>query len=269
MLFPDDGGKGGRGKKSEHSKRGETGHSVAGFGAEFLRKARIVCKEAPALAEKGRDGFALNKAFEMIASTSARHSHSGAAWISTSVFRGLLDERAWIENQMFFALGQGTAEVALHRFQHLALLGVEPLARGFALWRDRGRRVFRVERHILSPGPGPALDWRNGRSGCSRDRIAPATLARLSVVTCQRHARGFEPRRDAWQAYAERLGGGRVPLPQPAPSDGTRMVPRPVNLWPRWTEVWSAPGPLEVRALAASSMQWPEESAHERNEREL
>jgi hypothetical protein len=46
---------------------------------------------------------------------------------------------------MFFFLGQGTAEVALHRFQYLALLVVEHLARGFALWRERGRRFFRFE----------------------------------------------------------------------------------------------------------------------------
>jgi hypothetical protein len=46
---------------------------------------------------------------------------------------------------MFFSLGQGTAEVALHRCQYLALLVVEHLARGFALWRERGRRFFRFE----------------------------------------------------------------------------------------------------------------------------
>jgi hypothetical protein len=66
-----------------------------------LTQARAVLHYSPTLADEVRDGFALNKAFEMIASTSARHSHSGAAWISTSVFRGLLDERAWIENQMY------------------------------------------------------------------------------------------------------------------------------------------------------------------------
>jgi hypothetical protein len=38
------------------------------------------------------------------------------------------------QNQAFFLLGQGTTEVALHRFQYLALLAVEQLARGFALW---------------------------------------------------------------------------------------------------------------------------------------
>jgi hypothetical protein len=46
---------------------------------------------------------------------------------------------------MFFFLGQGTPQVALHRFQYLALPIVEHLARGFALWRERGRRFFRFE----------------------------------------------------------------------------------------------------------------------------
>jgi hypothetical protein len=57
----------------------------------------------------------------------------------------LLNERARLQSQAFFLLGQGTPEVALHRFQYLALVVVEPLARGFALWRERGRRFFRFE----------------------------------------------------------------------------------------------------------------------------
>ena len=56
------------------------------------------------------------------------------------IFRAwLLDERAWLQSQAFFFLGQGTTELALHRFQYLALRIVEQLARGFALWRERGR----------------------------------------------------------------------------------------------------------------------------------
>lgn len=57
----------------------------------------------------------------------------------------LLDERTGLQNQMFFLLRQRTAELALHRFHHLALVLVEPLARGFALWGERGRRFFRFE----------------------------------------------------------------------------------------------------------------------------
>jgi hypothetical protein len=150
----------------------------------------------------------------MIASTSVRHSHSGAAWISTSVFRGLLDERAWIENQMFFALGQGTAEASLQSFQHLALLGVELLARRFALWRDRGRRIFRFERRHLSPGPGPALDWRIGRSDLAIGGMVlrPARHAFGGDHANAVAATSPEPRGDACQANAERLGGGQVPM---------------------------------------------------------
>ena len=57
----------------------------------------------------------------------------------------LLDERAWLQSQAFFLLGQGTTEFALHRFQYLALLVVEQLAGGFALWRERGRWFFRCK----------------------------------------------------------------------------------------------------------------------------
>jgi len=41
MLFPEDGGKGGRGKKSQQSVR-QTDQSVVGFGRELLRQARAV-----------------------------------------------------------------------------------------------------------------------------------------------------------------------------------------------------------------------------------
>jgi hypothetical protein len=54
----------------------------------------------------------------------------------------LLDECAWLQSQMLFFLGQGTAEVALHLFRYLALLVVEQLARGESLWRERGRWFF-------------------------------------------------------------------------------------------------------------------------------
>jgi hypothetical protein len=47
---------------------------------------------------------------------------------------------------------KGQTKVALHCFQYLALLVVEQLARGFALWRERGRRFFRLEHgHHMSP----------------------------------------------------------------------------------------------------------------------
>jgi hypothetical protein len=57
----------------------------------------------------------------------------------------LLDERAWLQSQAFLLLGQRTAKLALHRCQHLALVVVEPLTRGEALWRERGRWFFRFE----------------------------------------------------------------------------------------------------------------------------
>jgi hypothetical protein len=47
MLFPEDGGRGGRGKK--------TSQSVAGFGREFLRQARAVLAYSAPLAEAARD----------------------------------------------------------------------------------------------------------------------------------------------------------------------------------------------------------------------
>ena len=55
----------------------------------------------------------------------------------------LLDECAWLQSQAFFLLGQSTTEIALHRFQYLALLVVEQFARGFAFWRERRRWFFR------------------------------------------------------------------------------------------------------------------------------
>ena len=45
---------------------------------------------------------------------------------------------------MFFLLGQKTTKLALHLFQHIALAVVEPLSRGFALWRERGKTVLPV-----------------------------------------------------------------------------------------------------------------------------
>jgi hypothetical protein len=41
-----------------------------------------------------------------------------------------LDERAWLQSQAFFLLSQGTTEVALDRFQNLALFVVQLLAHG-------------------------------------------------------------------------------------------------------------------------------------------
>jgi hypothetical protein len=43
-----------------------------------------------------------------------------------------------LQSQMFFLLGQKATKLALHLFQHIALAVFEPLARGFALWRERG-----------------------------------------------------------------------------------------------------------------------------------
>ena len=57
----------------------------------------------------------------------------------------LLDERAWLQSQAFFLLGQGTTQIALQHFQYLALLVIEQFARGYALWRERGRWFFRCE----------------------------------------------------------------------------------------------------------------------------
>jgi hypothetical protein len=65
ILSPADGGKGGRGKKSENSMRSETDNSVVSFSREFLRKARIVLRETPELALKARDGFPLNEALRL------------------------------------------------------------------------------------------------------------------------------------------------------------------------------------------------------------
>jgi hypothetical protein len=59
ILFPEDGGKGGRGKKGEHSVRSETGQSLVGFGREFIRQARAVYEYSPKLADEVRDGFPL------------------------------------------------------------------------------------------------------------------------------------------------------------------------------------------------------------------
>src|ERR1700734_3886161 len=56
---------------------------------------------------------------------------------------------------MFFLLGQKTTKLALHLFQHIALAVVEPLSRGFALWRERGRRFFRFGHS--APQTRPAL----------------------------------------------------------------------------------------------------------------
>src|ERR1700733_1013808 len=42
----------------------------------------------------------------------------------------LLDERAWLQSQAFFLLRQGATEVALQRFQYLALPIIELLAHG-------------------------------------------------------------------------------------------------------------------------------------------
>ena len=57
----------------------------------------------------------------------------------------LLDERAWLQSQAFFLLGQGTTEIALHRFQYLAFLVVEQLSRGFAFWREWRRWLCRCK----------------------------------------------------------------------------------------------------------------------------
>jgi hypothetical protein len=42
----------------------------------------------------------------------------------------LLDERAWLKSQAFLLLRQGATEVALQRFQYLALPIIELLAHG-------------------------------------------------------------------------------------------------------------------------------------------
>ena len=50
---------------------------------------------------------------------------------SGRIFRAwLLDERAWLKSQAFFLLRQGATEVALQRFQYLALPIIELLAHG-------------------------------------------------------------------------------------------------------------------------------------------
>ena len=51
ILFPEDGGKGGRGKK--------TSQAVGGFGRELLRQARAVLLHTPELGPKVRDGLPL------------------------------------------------------------------------------------------------------------------------------------------------------------------------------------------------------------------
>ena len=68
----------------------------------------------------------------------ARPAATGWSHLGEILGPGLLDERAWLQNQMFFFLCQRTAEVALHHFEHLALVVGEQLACGFALWRERG-----------------------------------------------------------------------------------------------------------------------------------
>jgi hypothetical protein len=65
ILFPnaptaaERGAKGGRGKKAAPATGGA-------FGVELLRQARAVYRHTPELAIKVRDGFPLNKAFDMI-----------------------------------------------------------------------------------------------------------------------------------------------------------------------------------------------------------
>jgi hypothetical protein len=64
MLFPDSGGKGGRGKKDA----AKTSNSVAGFSGELLRQARAIFSFSPELAGAVRDGVvSLKEAFDSIA----------------------------------------------------------------------------------------------------------------------------------------------------------------------------------------------------------
>ncbi len=72
MLFPEDGGKGGRGKKDE------TRQSVAGFARETLRQARTVLRHSLAWAVRVRDGTdTLSVAYEAV--------KRGGKWSTTQV----------------------------------------------------------------------------------------------------------------------------------------------------------------------------------------
>jgi len=70
ILFPEDGGKGGRGKK--------TSQSLGGFGRELLRQARAVLIYAPTLVENVRDGGSLDEAYG-IAMTAKRAPETDGA----------------------------------------------------------------------------------------------------------------------------------------------------------------------------------------------
>jgi hypothetical protein len=63
MLFPE-GGEARRGKKDERSTR-QVAKSLGNFSHELLRQARAVIEHAPTLAEKVRDGFSLDEAYEL------------------------------------------------------------------------------------------------------------------------------------------------------------------------------------------------------------
>ena len=88
-------------------------------------------------------------------STPLRRSRDRNADHDENLGRGCLLSACVLQSQMFFLLGQKTTKLALHLFQHIALAVVEPLARGFALWRERGRRFFRFGHS--APQTRPAL----------------------------------------------------------------------------------------------------------------
>jgi hypothetical protein len=75
MLFPDDGGKGGRGKRDPATNS----LTVGGFGRELLRQARAVLAYSPELASEVRDGATpLKEAFEKVKAARERSEFAEA-----------------------------------------------------------------------------------------------------------------------------------------------------------------------------------------------
>jgi hypothetical protein len=55
------------------------------FSSEFLRQARLVLKEAPPLAEKVRDGFPLNEAYEVAITAKLEDQREHVRWWDATV----------------------------------------------------------------------------------------------------------------------------------------------------------------------------------------
>src|SRR5580704_5115433 len=91
---------------------------------------------------------------------------------------------------MFFLLGQKTTKLALHLFQHIALAVVEPLAHGFSLWRERGKRFFRFghsapqipfNESVLNPSVGQLISTKGWKCWGRRGRRGQLAALRSAV----------------------------------------------------------------------------------------